>query len=154
MRLYIRRAIAYIIDFLVLSILLGIYMFSAYLFWQKPETSNKAIFMVLCGFISVFFLCGYMPAKLDGQTIGKLVTRIQVVSKNGKKRSIWQIFCREFILKYSFVIVFIPSLISSCAISIFKRKKFKVDFIHDEFLDTQVINKVRYLSVEDDNLVL
>jgi uncharacterized RDD family membrane protein YckC len=153
MKLYVRRIVAYLIDFGVLSFILGIYMLSGYLFYQKAETMNKAIFMVLCAVVSVYFLCGYIPVKSEGQTIGKMITRLQVVSIYGKKRSLWHNFCREFILKYSFVITFVPVVVIYYIINIIMRKSLQVQFIHDELLHTQVISKESRVMEEKADLV-
>lgn len=133
-----KRFLAFIVDYSLLFVLNFIFFSSATLFAAKQETMLQSQYMILSLIVTNFFLCVYIPTKQDGSTIGKRIWNLHVVNTSKKPRTFWQSFLREWVLKFSLIIVLIPlNLVYSIFVSINERK-FSFHYAHDIFLKTRV----------------
>ncbi len=83
------RAIAFIIDNLVLFASLGLFHFLVFGTWWRhvPDTANMATFFVtdaVClSFLAIYFLYFVVMEGMVGATIGKLICKIRVKKGDG-----------------------------------------------------------------------
>lgn len=135
MKLELKKVIAYIIDLLILSILLSIYSLG-YKAFTLEKNVIYANFMVLCALICVVILLVYIPTKTNGQTIGQRLMKLRVVNNDGSKRTYFQSFLRECLIKFAFITFFIPVVIISEIISFYHYGYFKG--LHDVVLKSSI----------------
>ncbi|MGL5540799.1 MAG: RDD family protein [Erysipelotrichaceae bacterium] len=141
MNMLLKRSAAYVIDVVLTLAVTAMYLFFAQNFYYDSATYAQANFMVICAFISVVLLLGYIPTKTNGQTVGKIIMKLRVVNENGKPRGMWQNLVRECFLKYGFIYIFIPFAILYEIFACFVQKKFVIAYGHDLILKTNVIEK-------------
>ncbi|MGL5979169.1 MAG: RDD family protein [Erysipelotrichaceae bacterium] len=141
MNMLIKRGTAYVIDVLITLGVTAMYLFFAQNFYYDSATYMYGNFMVICALIAVLILLGYIPAKSNGQTIGKMIMKLRVVNKNGNPRTMWQSLLRECFLKYGFVYIFIPFVVLYTIYESFISKKFVIAYGHDMLLKTDVVKK-------------
>lgn len=139
MKLYMKRLCAYAIDLLIAAVLLSIFLFSYQVFRLDAQMAAKGNYMLLCAFLSILFLFIYIPTKQNGQTIGKMLFHLRVVNTNGAKRTWFQSFLRECVLKFSFILFLIPMDIMYTMIESIRQRKFMICIGHDALLNTEVI---------------
>lgn len=102
----IRRLIAYAIDWYLYSIILIAFnaifaringvestIFMTLELYSLPQAITCFILMLLLHF--VYFVL--IPYRFGGQSVGKKITKLKIVSNNGDKVSVRQLFIREFI---------------------------------------------------------
>lgn len=107
MKLLIRKMLSYIIDYSLIAIFGGLYLFCANVFLLDKATENQAVTMLVCALVTVLIITCYIPTKYNGQTVGQKIMKLRVENKNGKDRTYLQSFLRECVLKISFGIFFI-----------------------------------------------
>lgn len=107
MKLLIKKMLSYIIDYGLIAIFGGLYLFCANVFLLDKATENQAVTMLVCALVTVLIITCYIPTKYNGQTVGQKIMKLRVENKNGKDRTYLQSFLRECVLKISFGIFFI-----------------------------------------------
>ncbi|WP_416325337.1 RDD family protein [[Eubacterium] hominis] len=138
MKLYMKRMCAYLIDLVIAVVLCNLFLFSYKVFLMDPEMASKANYMLLCALLTIFFLFIYLPTKQDGQTIGKALFHLRVVNINGKKRTWFQSFLRECVMKFSFIMFLVPLDILYTLIESVKARRLVLCVGHDMLLNTDV----------------
>lgn len=138
MKLYMKRMCAYAVDVAIALILCNIFVFSYHVFQLDPQMAPKANYMLLCAFLSVAFLFIYLPTRENGQTIGKMLFHLRVVNTDGKKRTWFQSFLRECVLKFSFIMFLIPMDIIYTLMESVRQRRFVLCAGHDALLNTEV----------------
>lgn len=107
MKLIIKKILSYFIDYALIAIFGGLYLFCANVFLLETNNQDQAIIMLACALVTVLILTCYIPTKYNGQTVGQKIMRLRVENKSGEKRTYLQNFLRECVLKISFGIFFI-----------------------------------------------
>ena len=82
MRFLFRRIVSYAIDFVIFSLLIGLFTFSINVFYADPAMQDKVLFMFVCALIVSLGLTTYIPVQNKGQTIGQKIMKIQIEAKN------------------------------------------------------------------------
>lgn len=135
----VKKALSYIIDYLIIMFFVMIYTFCANVFYLSQETHSQAIIMLICAFITVLLLTTYIPTKMNGQTIGQKIMKLRVVNTNGKERTYIQSFLRECVMKISLAPIFMTfSIIYYLISSLIIHHRIDVEFPHDLLLKTEV----------------
>ena len=97
----VKRFFAYLID-------LAIYLPIAFVFQYTTanlraqggaENERNALYMTISIVIFAVLLYGYLPHKWQGQTIGKKLLKIRLVSTDNKKIEFSRYLIREFLIK-------------------------------------------------------
>lgn len=107
---WIRRFLAYFIDWYIgfVFTILPIAMMYGMLYGSKDMISSVIVFAkkdasmaMLAGGLAMLFAFFYyviVPWKLwEGQTVGKRLMKIKIVSNDGEKANLWQLFLRHMI---------------------------------------------------------
>lgn len=132
-----KKIIAYLIDFVIMSIFAFIF-FNAYRLFMYSNQTRNGYFMLISFVITLFFFSSYLPMK-TGNTIGMKAVRIKVESTNGKPMNYWRYFLREGVLKYSLASVFVPMMIIYHLIfNVVVHRNFNGELPHDVFLHTRL----------------
>ena len=139
MKLYLKRMCAYAVDLLITAVVLNIFLFSYQVFQLDPQMAVKGNYMLLCAVLSILFLFIYIPTKQTGQTIGKMLFHLRVVNTNGQKRTWFQSFLRECVLKFSFIVFLIPMDIVYTIMESIRQRKIIICIGHDALLNTEVL---------------
>jgi len=99
---FLKRLTAYLIDWMVLSLISVFLLFNVYILLIVFSNSNMDIYETLNSIIIPFYLfsfllkCFYFSFfhSLTGQTVGKSLCKIKVVDLNGKRISFMRSFVR------------------------------------------------------------
>ncbi len=101
----IRRLIAYCIDWYIMSFVMNVFLVMIYYFQTHTILTNlipiqafpiKSQCTLLLGLFVIFILYDcILPYFWNGQTIGKKISKIRIVSE--KKWNLWTLFLRNFI---------------------------------------------------------
>lgn len=138
MKLTLKRMCAYAIDMAIALILCNIFVFSYRIFQLDPQMAPKANYMLLCAVLSIVFLFIYLPTKENGQTIGKMLFHLRVVNADGNRRTWFQSFLRECVLKFSFIMFLIPMDIIYMVMQSISQRRLVLCAGHDALLNTDV----------------
>ena len=76
MRFLFRRIVSYALDFVIFSLLIGLFTFSINVFYADPAMQDKVLFMFVCALIVSLGLTTYIPVQNKGQTIGQKIMKI------------------------------------------------------------------------------
>ena len=134
-----QRIIAYLLDLFLEVISLGGFLLSAGLYFVLDPRSPQGSFQMLCFLITFLLLFLYIPYRNKGQTIGKLLLHIQVISDTGSEVGIWKFCFRESFLKLGFAILVIPVGVVTELCYLLRYHKCPEFLLNDMFLHTRVI---------------
>ena len=97
----VKRFFAYLIDLVIyLPIALVFQYMTVNLRAQGgAENERNALYMTISIVIFAVLLCGYLPQKWQGQTIGKKLFKIRIVPTDNKKIEFSRYLIREFLIK-------------------------------------------------------
>ncbi len=139
MNLFIRKVLAYGIDYLIFIGVTGLYLFCSEVFFLSENTYKEGIIMLLCCLVTVLLLTSYIPTTLKGQTIGMKITKVKVVNKNNKPRTYVQSFLRECVLKMTFApLFFCFNLFYFIFICLIVKRDINEELPHDFIMKTQI----------------
>lgn len=134
-----RKLISFAIDYVILSIIVGIFHFCATVFFLDKKTMSQGEIMLLCAVITVFFYTVYFPYKNNGQTFGEKVMKLRIYNKNGKERTCVQYFIRECLVKFVMGPLFIVFSVCYMVMGFIQNKgHFPDELPHDFLLKTEV----------------
>lgn len=139
MKLIMKKGLSYLIDYALVLVFSQIYFFCAEVFFLNQNTHGQAIMMLICALITVLILTCYIPTSLQGQTIGQKLMKLKVVNLNGTKRSYWQSFLRECVVKITFGPIFIILNILYFIVHVITKREFEIEFPHDFLLKTKLV---------------
>lgn len=102
----IKRLLSYLIDWYIYSFILisfntlysNIMGIEVTYFMTLEKYDLKTALIVFIFMLSIHFIYFVIISKLfNGQSIGKRLTKLRIVSKDGKNVKIWQLIIREFL---------------------------------------------------------
>ena len=146
----VKRFFAYLID-------LAIYLPIAFVFQYTTanlraqggaENERNALYMTISIVIFAVFLYGYLPHKWQGQTIGKKLLKIRLVSTDNKKIEFSRYLIREFLIKVTvgWAAVPVSALFWLYETYILKRKDSIM--LYDRLLNMRVVAATEQPKVE------
>lgn len=139
MGLIVRRAVAWLIDYLIVGGLVSLFYFCAWVFFLDRATTHQGELMLVCALVCVLALTTYLPTALDGQTVGDKLMRIAVRNKDRRPRTYMQSFVRECVLKFAFAPFFLVfSALNFVANNLLRDHDPESELLHDYFLKTEV----------------
>lgn len=103
-----KRMLAYLIDLILEITVLGGFLLNVGLYFIQDPQNPQGSFQMLCFLITFLLLFLYIPYRHKGQTAGKLVMHIKVISDTGSDVSLWKSCLREGIMKLFFAMLMIP----------------------------------------------
>ena len=146
----VKRFFAYLID-------LAIYLPIAFVFQYTTanlraqggaENERNALYMTISIVIFAVLLYGYLPHKWQGQTIGKKLLKIRLVSTDNKKIEFSRYLIREFLIKVTvgWAAVPVSALFWLYETYILKRKDSIM--LYDRLLNTRVVAATEQPKIE------
>ena len=146
----VKRFFAYLID-------LAIYLPIAFVFQYTTanlraqggaENERNALYMTISIVIFAVLLYGYLPHKWQGQTIGKKLLKIRLVSTDNKKIEFSRYLIREFLIKVTvgWAAVPVSALFWLYETYILKRKDSIM--LYDRLLNMRVVAATEQLKIE------
>lgn len=146
----VKRFFAYLID-------LAIYLPIAFVFQYTTanlraqggaENERNALYMTISIVIFAVLLYGYLPHKWQGQTIGKKLLKIRLVSTDNKKIEFSRYLIREFLIKVTvgWAAVPVSALFWLYETYILKRKDSIM--LYDRLLNMRVVAATEQPKVE------
>lgn len=138
MKLQVKRLLSLVIDLVVTGGLVSIFYFCANVFYLDPATTTQAELMLICAVITIAMLTVALPVS-KGYTVGECIAGIRVENLDGSARTIWQIFMREYVLKFAFgPFLLVLSLVYWLLFGLV-RGDVEIRPLHDEFLHTRTV---------------
>lgn len=136
MKLLIKKVLAYLIDYVLVSCLMELYFFCANVFFLENTTKTQGYLMLVCALVTLLLLTSYLPTYLKGQTLGQKLMKIKVVNQNGQARTYVQSFIREGIVKITFAPLFVIFTTIYFIINLIVKRDFAIELPHDFILKT------------------
>lgn len=93
---YGNRIVAYILDWLLLSMILFLVIGGLALFIGNRSEDFVAIMTMLCAFTLLFGYFGYFWTQQGGQTLGQKLMKIRVIRRDGQPLSLGRAIARVF----------------------------------------------------------
>ena len=140
MRFLFRRIFSYAIDFVIFSLLIGLFTFSINVFYADPAMQDKVLFMFVCALIVSLGLTTYIPVQNKGQTIGQKIMKIQIVNKSGKPRTYLQSFLREGVAKISVAPLFVVFSVIYYFVQVIMTRNFENELAIDVLCKTEAVD--------------
>lgn len=140
MKLMLRKAASYIIDYALVMVFVAIFTFCAEVFYLDPATTNKALLMLVCALIVVLYLTTYVPTKSNGQTVGQKLMKLKVVNKKGTPRTYFQSFIRECVVKISAAPLFLIFTVCYYVIYAITHRTWVAELPLDFILKTEMVD--------------
>lgn len=140
MKLMIRKALSYAIDYALTMMFVGIFTFCANVFYMDHATYSQGILMLICALITVLYFTTYVPVKTGGQTYGQKLMKLRVENKSGTPRTYFQSFIRECIVKISAAPIFL--IFTACYFGLFAiaHRSWDVELPLDFILRTKMVD--------------
>lgn len=143
--LLLRRGFAFVVDaFLLALIFFGNFSFmltSLQVSAENPLNLSGLSMILILQLVYVWIYFVYIPVKMPGQTIGKKLLKIKVVTRGGDDLTPKQYFQRDFVMKFllsaftqGVVVVFNGILLTYQCI-----RKQELRALHDMLVKTQVV---------------
>lgn len=104
-----KRILAFIIDYIILAAAFSIICVILYIAEQVPMLSGSRLFYALYGILLLCVMVLFIAKDCyKGKSIGKKVEKLKVISSEGKKTTIFQLFIRNitiFIWPVEFILL-------------------------------------------------
>lgn len=134
-----KRTLAYLVDLMLEITVLGGFLLSAQVYYVQDPQNPQGSFQMLCFLITYLLLFLYIPYRYKGQTIGKRVMHIRVISDTGKTIQAWKLCIRDGVMKLMLAMVLIPAELLFEAYYLIRYHKHLEYLPHDILLHTKVI---------------
>lgn len=153
-KVIIRRIIAYFIDWYIVCMITAIPINLIYAFtYQKINYEisisklplSQAIISFLIGFILTLVYLIYIPYKCNGQTLGKKLLHLQIVSRSHKQLSVKTLFLRN-----CFGILFLEGSFYICSTNFWRL----LDLITGQTISIYSLNIVEIICISSIILLL
>lgn len=135
-----RKAVSYVIDYVIVMTFVGIFTFCAEIFYLNPKTASQGVLMLISALIMVLYFTTYVPTKTNGQTFGQKLMRLRVVNKSGESRNFFQNFIRECVVKISAAPIFLIFTVCYFGLYAIAHRSCDVELPLDFILKTKVID--------------
>lgn len=135
-----RKAVSYVIDYVIVMTFVGIFTFCAEIFYLNPKTASQGVLMLISALIMVLYFTTYVPTKTNGQTFGQKLMRLRVVNKSGESRNFFQNFIRECVVKISAAPIFLIFTVCYFGLYAIAHRSWNVELPLDFILKTKVID--------------
>lgn len=135
-----RKAVSYVIDYVIVMTFVGIFTFCAEIFYLNPKTASQGVLMLISALIMVLYFTTYVPTKTNGQTFGQKLMRLRVVNKSGESRNFFQNFIRECVVKISAAPIFLIFTVCYFGLYAIAHRSWDVELPLDFILKTKVID--------------
>lgn len=135
-----RKAVSYVIDYVIVMTFVGIFTFCAEIFYLDPKTASQGVLMLISALIMVLYFTTYVPTKANGQTFGQKLMRLRVVNKSGESRNFFQNFIRECVVKISAAPIFLIFTVCYFGLYAIAHRSWDVELPLDFILKTKVID--------------
>lgn len=135
-----RKAVSYVIDYVIVMTFVGIFTFCAEIFYLDPKTASQGVLMLISALIMVLYFTTYVPTKTNGQTFGQKLMRLRVVNKSGESRNFFQNFIRECVVKISAAPIFLIFTVCYFGLYAIAHRSWDVELPLDFILKTKVID--------------
>lgn len=135
-----RKAVSYVIDYVIVMTFVGIFTFCAEIFYLDPKTASQGVLMLISALIMVLYFTTYVPTKTNGQTFGQKLMRLRVVNKSGESRNFFQNFIRECVVKISAAPIFLIFTVCYFGLYAIAHRSCDVELPLDFILKTKVID--------------
>lgn len=140
---FMRRGLAWLIDYVISAGLVSVFYFCAGVFYLDAATRERGDLMLLCAVVTVLLITTYIPYT-SGKTIGQHMTKIEVVRRDGLPRTLVQVFAQECVLKLAcgpFVAAFYA--LDYMVMGLIMHRDFDHDPTLDYFLKIRVVPAAR-----------
>lgn len=136
----LRKAVSYVIDYVIVMTFVGIFTFCAEIFYLDPKTASQGVLMLISALIMVLYFTTYVPTKTNGQTFGQKLMGLRVVNKSGESRNYFQSFIRECVVKISAAPIFLIFTVCYFGLYAIAHHSWDVELPLDFILKTKVID--------------